>query len=73
MSHAQCRHDSGTPCEGRRNARDTGLGAWYSYEARSWVGCTEAGIGYLTICPWCGGPLPRMEDAVWRALADPEE
>ena len=47
---------------------------WYSFEARSWLwsGAMDVLDGW-DFCPWCGGELPTMVDAVKRLLDAKDE
>lgn len=75
MPAAQCSPNLPTPCYGRAEARERGIGVWYADELRTWLWVPEDGEGGIvavTHCPYCGQPLPNAATLLWRALADPE-
>ena len=57
-------------CQGRADANGRGPGVWYSDAWRSWLWVPDGleGAVAVTHCPYCRFPLPRLLDAVLRAL-----
>ncbi len=67
-----CLPDRAEACPERHTAVRDGR-CWYSWEAKGWF-IVRNGVptGY-TRCPWCGGKLPTLVDAVLRAIAERED
>lgn len=62
------RHSPTVKCQARADAQTRGA-FWYSYEARGWLWSGSKDIlDPWTACPWCGGQLPTLMDAVMRLL-----
>ena len=76
MPAPSCSPNLPTPCYGRAEARERGIGVWYGDEVRQWLWVPEGRPEQLLIvthCPYCKAPLPNAATLMWRALADPEE
>lgn len=63
------------PCHGRRAERERGVGIWCDPDRLVWLwspreGNEQVGIVEVTICPHCQGPLPRVGDAIRKAILD---
>ena len=51
---------------------------WLDPDRLVWLWCPQTGgeqtgIAEITVCPHCGGPLPRVGQVIPRVLADPDE
>lgn len=75
MPAPSCSPNLPTPCYGRAEARERGIGVWYADDVRAWLWVPDdrSCVLAVTHCPYCGRPLPNASALLWRALADPEE
>lgn len=76
MPAPSCSPNLPTPCYGRAEARERGIGVWYADDLRTWLWVPEGPpeqILAVTHCPYCRMPLPNAAAMLWKALADPEE
>lgn len=77
MPAPTCSPNLPTPCYGRAEARERGIGVWYADELRTWLWVPEAReperILAVSHCPYCKMPLPNAAALLWKALADPDE
>lgn len=73
ITASRCRPDSPLRCKERATCEARGHRVWFSYEAAQWYWMHPQGIWEVTHCPFCHYPLPRMVDAILRALAEPDD
>jgi hypothetical protein len=70
---SQCRADNPLKCRDRATGEAHGHHIWFSYDDKTWYWKHPQGIWAVTHCPFCKSPLPRMVDAILRALAEPDD
>lgn len=74
MPATQCSPNLPTPCYGRAEARERGIGVWYGDELRQWLWVPEGReperIVAVTLCPYCKKSLPRVADLIKRAIRE---